>query len=76
LSTSNSGRLFASNGITYYSPNCQRDITTIPPPSRENFVDRNPFQPGLKYGDFWTPRWWSAAYGWTSFIPLYPDYYN
>ncbi|TFK17148.1 hypothetical protein FA15DRAFT_711089 [Coprinopsis marcescibilis] len=76
MNTSNSGRLFASNGVTYYSPNCQQEITVIPPPSQDDFVDRNPFQPSLTYPDFWPPRWWSAAYGWTSFIPLYPNYSN
>ncbi|EFI27104.1 hypothetical protein CC1G_14929 [Coprinopsis cinerea okayama7 len=76
MNTTTGGRLFQANGDIWYSPNCQIPIEELPPPAREHSMDRNPFKPTSRLSHFHSPRWWTRAYGWTSFIPIVPDTYS
>jgi hypothetical protein len=79
------GRIQILNGHLFYSPNCSRTVDYPPPledvngclhniflPDRQSTGRRNFFE--LDIAEYAVPRWWSLAFGWIAFLPLYPSF--
>ncbi|KAF9050149.1 hypothetical protein BJ165DRAFT_1456694 [Panaeolus papilionaceus] len=79
------GRLQILAGTIFYSPNDCRTLSSIPIVDTPNNEDaRKTFNPlyewnvpetpfAVRIRDAISPRWWTPAFGWTAFIPDYPD---
>src|SRR5271169_535504 len=79
------GRVQILDGRLFFSPNCSR-IVILPPPARDhNGCEHNIFLPRhqpngrcnyfeLDIARYRIPRWWSLAFGWIAFFPLYPSF--
>lgn len=70
------------NGEIYYSPNCDRTLSRVPPIVDKNNIDINPFRPRAQNISLTTlqevlqpgPRPWTKAFGWLAFTPLRVSY--
>ncbi|PPQ66511.1 hypothetical protein CVT24_007060 [Panaeolus cyanescens] len=78
------GRLQVVNGKLFYSPNCVRTLSTIPDPDVNGVEALRTFLPTSKEAAsesfsermdrIASPKWWSLAWGWTAFIPIFPTF--
>ena len=64
------GKAIILDGDLYYSPNCSRDVG-LPPDDTNHTKFQNVFRTSTAGR---SPRWWTPAFGWMSFIPLSPSY--
>ncbi|KAF6741020.1 hypothetical protein DFP72DRAFT_344018 [Ephemerocybe angulata] len=75
------GRKQLVEGELYYSPNSLID-GTLDLSRTPIDLSSNPFKPGsakgcqIQYKDLVRPRRWSKAFGWISFVPVIPWYYE
>jgi hypothetical protein len=68
------GRAHLLDGRWFYSPNCSRDIEA-PPPQPGHFTTSGIFQqPTPRLHHYLTPVWWTAPFGYLSFLPLHPSF--
>ncbi|KDR79830.1 hypothetical protein GALMADRAFT_1360533 [Galerina marginata CBS 339.88] len=77
------GRVQIINGDIFYSPNCRKELKSIPErdvhnilrpcPSYENIRKPTNFS-ATSLTDYQSPRWWSIPFGWVAFVPRIPDF--
>jgi hypothetical protein len=65
------GRVLVINGDIFYSPNSSRQVAAPPPPIPQHNIFN---YRSVCLADFSQPHWWSAEFGWLSFVSLSPSF--
>ena len=65
------GCVLVINGDIFYSPNSSRQVAAPPPPIPQHNIFN---YRSVCLADFSQPRWWSAEFGWLSFVSLSPSF--
>ncbi|KDR66267.1 hypothetical protein GALMADRAFT_232635 [Galerina marginata CBS 339.88] len=77
------GRVQIINGDIYYSPNCSKELKSVPERDAHNILRPYPSYESIRKAtnfssisitDYQSPRWWSVPFGWVAFVSRTLDF--